>query len=75
MTDIQTDMAKIIYNTASWVFSNNNNNNNNRRRRGCRDNLHGAVILVESLREFTRFRVQNSAKICRPTYKANRFRL
>ena len=49
-------MISHVYNSVTGVvmiqlqnYNNNNNNNNNQ------DNVYGAVIMVEPLREFTRF--------------------
>ena len=36
----------------SWTYNNNNNNN-------AQDNVYGAVIMAEPLREFTRFILMN----------------
>ena len=42
------DMAKTV--ASSLIHTRNNNNNNNKH-----DNVYGAVIMAEPLREFTRF--------------------
>ena len=55
-----------------WHFTNNNNNNNNKH-----DNVYGAVIMEEPLREFTRFIwwMWNGAKRPPTQDKARRLRL
>jgi len=46
--------ASCLYNEETslrWTMADNNNNNNNNKH----DNVYGAVIMAEPLREFTRF--------------------
>jgi len=41
---------------ASWEYNNSNNNNNN----NTKDDVYGAVIMAQSLREFTQFILINA---------------
>ena len=41
--------------TVSYLHSIDNNNNNNNNNNNKHDNVYGAVIMAEPLREFTRF--------------------
>ena len=45
------DRRLCLYGVSSWPILHNNNNNNNNKH----DNVYGAVIMAEPLREFTRF--------------------
>ena len=54
ITSWRTEIYILLFTTASIVvLSNNNNNNNNNNNK--HDNVYGAVIIAEPLREFTRF--------------------
>jgi len=47
------DRRLCLYGVSSWPILHNNNNNNNNNNK--HDNVYGAVIMAEPLREFTRF--------------------
>jgi len=52
ITSWRTEIYILLFTTASIVVLSNNNNNNNDNKH---DNVYGAVIIAEPLREFTRF--------------------